>query len=451
VTVVSVDATTRAAIEAGGNITGGVITSPEVALEAAGSIANVDLDSGAVTLAALAGGSVELDAGGSLTVGLVDGVDQGLSGVIAGGNVTLDAGKSLAVNADITAGGSFADLSALSGDITTVAGAVVTAGSVNVDATGAIDLNTNAGTLEASFGAGSTATIDEADALMIRNTTGGTLNVTLLEAGDLTDGGGNNVTNLIAETQDGNITYTDADDLNVVSVIAGGSSNTVFLTAGSAMAVTYIQAEGDVTLRSNGAITDVGGAAVNVYSGGTLDIQSGDNTVDLDTEVVSLIAANVSDINIDEVDAIEILGIDTNAGGNVDVETTDGDILVSGPIDADAAGTILLTAGGTERAIILGANVAGNSGSIMLHATDDVEQTGGAVTTGVGVEVTAGGEVDLTQAGNAMTVIAVDANGDVAIDDDAAGGLTVGTVNGVSGIDSNNNDIRVNSAGDLTL
>jgi hypothetical protein len=460
VTVVSVDATTRAAIESGGNITGGVITSPEVALEAAGSVTNIDLGNNGVTLAVLAGGDIEIDGtSGDLTVGAVDGVDQGLSGVItAKGDVTLDAAASLNVNADITAGGGTADLSALGGNITTVDGAVVTASLVDADATGSIDLNTDADTIVATFSAAGVAFIDEADTVTIQNTTGGTLDVTILEDGDILDGGGNNVDTLYAETQNGDITYVDGDNLIAMDVRAQGTGQNVTLTAGGSLDVRYVEAAGDtVNLNASGDIWDSTGTGTRDVFAGILVVDANANgDVNLDTEVHTAHAAGANVVNNvtirEETDlTVGANGFDTANSGSIVITTANGDLLTVGVLDADGPGTITLTTNGPDRDIILGNDVTGASGSIMLHASGGVNQTGGMVTTDVGVEVTAGGAVSLAQPGNAMTEIAVDTTGTVAIDDDAATGLTVGTVNGVSGIDSNGYNIDIDTAGNLSV
>ncbi|WP_028316592.1 beta strand repeat-containing protein, partial [Desulfatibacillum aliphaticivorans] len=477
VTIGSVDATGasgRAAIEAVGNINGGTITAPLAALEATGSVGGataITLDNAGVTLAVTAGGDVEIDGtSGDLTVGAVDGVDQGLSGVIAGGNVDLDAAANLNVNADITAGGGTADLSANGGNITTVDAAIVTAATVLADAAGNIDLNTDAVDLTAVFGKTGTATIDELNGLRILNTTGQTLDVTIEQDGAITDGGGNKVDNLYLETQNGAITFSNLQTLNVMNVRAGGTGNDVTLTSVNGMNVDYVEAAGDTVFLTTGRdITDLNGAGtaqanLNVLArelvldaeGSVGSFVTDVGSIDLDTEVTIAHlsgADQATNVTLREWTDITVgaNGFDTQGNGFVSITTTDGPIAVEGVIDADGAGTILLAANGANNNITLNANLIGNSGIIMLHAAGSVNQLAGTVTADTGVEVTAGGPVSLAQAGNAMTMVAVTANGDVAIDDDAAGGLTVGTVNGVNGITSNNNDIRVNSAGDLTL
>ena len=462
-----------------------------------GEVAALTLDlSGTTTLAAYTadsdtdGANIGISkTNGSLTVGSVDGV----TGVVTeNGDVGLavvTAGNDLGVNAAVTATGGDVVLDAAQ-HVTTGGGARVTGALVDVGAGGNVALNTAATNLEVDFSTSGTATIGESDGVTLQDSVGGALTLNVEGAGNILDGGNNDLTGFSASTINGGITFVDIDGgVNVNSVAAGGSGKTASITTqdgggGGDLHVDYILADGTVTLRSAGAIDDdVGGTdgTADVVSGGLLDIQAGGadgDTVSLDTSVASLTAASVDDLDIDEADAITITaaGITTVSGGLVDIATTDGSITVGGDVDADTTGTIALTAAGAGSNLNVNAQLIGNDAEIALTAGNGINlaanvnagtvaselymdatsgsiiQTAGAITA-TGVRATAQyGAVVLNGSGNDLNAISVDAGGPVQLND--AGALAIGTVDGQSGIFSTNGntiDIGVSADGALSV
>ncbi len=402
--VTAVDAVGLASIDSDGAIDGGTITAPNVALEAdtgVGATTPIGLDNAAgTTVAALSGANgITLDAtAGNLTVGTVDGF------------------------AGVTAAGQTVDLSATAGNIDTAGDVKVTATLVDVDATGTVALNTAATNLEADFG-GATAAINEDDAVQLQNSVGNALTLIVENAGDITDGGNNNMTDLVAETENGSITYVDADALDANRVVAGGAGSNVTITTGGAglLNVGIIEAMDDtVTLNAGGAmaedpaIVDAAGNETDIF-GATLNLNAGANigaagaAIEIDASMVlnaaSGGAAGNDIVLTDTIDDLQIGAVNAGAGDVIlAADDSEGGGLAAAMLDAVDGGIDIVAANGTLTAL------TGIGGGRIGAATDvDVDlDTLQAAVTGVG-------DIHIEDVDGVTLTNVTTADGDVAI------------------------------------
>ena len=427
-------------------------------------------------------GNITVSAGGSLVLTTIDGADDTVS-LTAGGSIT-DNDDTLT---DITAG--TLDLNAATGIgaagnamdiVATTLTADTTAGVVNLSNTPGAAVTVNSMTT-----AGSAITYtQEAGNLTIGGnvTTTGAGTITLEAPGAIGQSAGT-----VISTNSGAITIrkSSADDESTSFIMSDDSSillnsgavtiraNTITLdnvTTGSSVVLDADAAAGSITTQTTGTAGKITAGSLSL----AVSAASGDS-ITIATDIDAITASNVDDITIVNDDDIEVTGITTAAGydGSVNISTTDGDILVSTAINADDTGTITLAAGGTDRDVILEADLISNGALIDLDAAGDVligsnvnagagilemkatagsiiQQTAGVITAG-GVQALAGGGVILNSANNQMGTVAASASVLVSLRD--SDGLTVGTVGSTptNGITTSNGNVGIVAGGNLSL
>jgi len=317
----------------------------------------------------------------------------------------------------VTAAGGTATLTATTGAITDANGAANNIAATDLVATAAtgIDLDTTVATLTAVNTAGA-ITLNEADGAAVLNvaTTGdatvtsatGNLDVTTVTAtggtatltastGAIQDANGaaNNVTatsllataatgidldttvtNLTASnTAVGSVNLNEADGANVLNVSAADGDATVTTTAGDLNVTTVAATNGTATLTAGaGAVADANAGANNVTATGL--VATAANGIELDTTVGTLTATNTTAGNllVRETDALVINGAQTLGGnGNVTV-TANGDIDVTGPVAANGAGSVVLTAANNGM-LTVGGVISSGTGNVALTADDGIE------------------------------------------------------------------------------
>ncbi|MBI4861879.1 MAG: hypothetical protein HY815_16720, partial [Candidatus Riflebacteria bacterium] len=242
----------------------------------------------------------------------------------------------------------------------------------------------------------------------------------------------------------GNVRVEAATDLTVTGIDAGAGS--VSLVAGSGQ-----------ILDGGDSATDVRGAALRMYAGGSIGtLGAGADGLDLDVTVLSAHALG-GGVNVSEASALTIgsvadlvvarvgaggattaktdlaqAGIRTAALGHVIVQTVAGGLTVAGGagggIVAGRGGNVLLRAGGGASDLAIGGAVEADAGEVSLVSGGTVTMTAGVVrTTGAGTVlmcaetgvlaisdgarvVTGGGDV-LLRARTDLTATGVDAGG----------------------------------------
>ncbi|MEO3434395.1 filamentous hemagglutinin N-terminal domain-containing protein [Inquilinus sp. CAU 1745] len=394
---------------AGGiDATGATLTADRLALTSGGALVLTgthDVDTIAVNAA---GQALAFTNAGSLTVGAVDGV-AGISAASA--DLTASAGNITLASA-LNVGTGAATLTATDGDIASSTGSV-TAGLLDVDAGGNIDLDGDVTTLSASAG-GSLAFAD-ANALTVADASGDSV--------DISAGGLLTTVGAVAATS-GDLSLTGSGLAIGADLDAAG--NDILLTAGT----------GGIDVTAGATMTADG---LGIVSGGPIDLAGPHDisTIAVDAAGQALDFASSGPLSIGTVGGIA--GI---TAGSANLAAGSGDLTVDSGIQAGAVSLRSGPAGG----VIVNASVDSGGGTMVLDAG-----TGGVTSNGAGLAagrlaIISDGTVDLTHP-NRIGVLAVRAPGRAFsfVND---GTLRVGTVAGVYGIDAGPVDLTA-TGGDL--
>ena len=204
------------------------------------------------------------------------------------------------------------------------------------------------------------------------------------------------------------ITLSNANLLDgPVSVTHTGAGNVTLNNAQATVLGAIATAGGDLTITSNGALTQDAVDAINQTVGGQLILNvTGDITLDnVGNQLITVgNVASTGDVHLADSDGFALAGaVTTGAAGSLTLETT---------------------AGG-------------------------VNQTGGAITAGelllLGV-----GNYTLTETANNVGTLAANVTGDITLAD--ANGLVIGSVNGTDGVATNGGALAITvAAGNLTI
>jgi hypothetical protein len=360
------------------------------------------------TAVSAANGSISFTAGGSITVGSV--VSQ-----TDGNDITLDAQGDITIVSAVDAG--------VTGNVdldagNNVAGTLLTAGLLSVDAGGAIDLETTLSNLAVT--AGGAITIAESDDIDSAEIHGGIGAVSLNAGGAVTLTDVDTINGPIDVLAGGNIiavsviSLTDLETNDITLESTGGS---IAIEPGTVDAGTA----GDVSLAASGDVTGSTGAGIHVMADALTVIAGG--LIDLDTTAASLVASAGSTIDIEETDAIELTDVDT-ANGNIGL-TAGGNITAVSVVSQTDGNAITLASTGGSIDVTTEVN-AGSAGSVDLDASANVVGDG-LITSGVLV-VDAGGAIDLD---TTVSILVATAGGAIMIDEtDAIVLSSVVTTNG---------------------
>ncbi len=446
--------------------------------------AGIDLPAMTVNrnLTAIAGGGAITDSG-DVTVGTLGTFDAGANAITLGDGTAANFGS-----VDVTGGvvsvneSSATDIAGASvSDTLTVTstGAISDTGDITVTNAATFDAGANAITLgdgtAANFGTvdvtGGVVSVNESSATDIAGASvGDTLTVT--SAGAIVDTGDITVTNAATFTAGGatpTITLGDASTANFGSIdVTGGA---VSVNESSATDIAGASVGDTLSVTSTGAIIDTGDITVTnlatfTAGGATPTITLGDastanfGSIDVSGSVVSvnessetdIAGASVSDaltvssaggiVDTGAVSVTNAASFTATAAGDIDLGTTT--ITAPGTIDlATTSGNATISSAGGWN--LAGANIVG--GYLSITAGGAVGQSGAILTPSLLLR--GAGDYTLTDAGNTATSFASDATGTVSYRDSS--GLTVTTVNGVSGVTTGGADLALETGDTLAI
>jgi len=391
------------------------------------------------------GGALTITAGTTLGVGgaLTTSGGAGLANNNVGGNggnIDLTAVSGISVNSPITAnggdhagtgnGGSAGDVTLTGSSIALASGISSVKGLGTVGTSGTITLDATAG------GANQTAGALTAAALLLQGAGAFTLNQS-----------GNNVATL-AGNPIGSVSYVDADALTIgtVGAVNGLSSG------GNAISVSTVN--GNLTVNNTAAANDVdaGAGAVTLTSGSS----GNDNRLTVSSSATVHGAGGVTLVG----DHMTLTGSTIDGGSStVTLRPFENgtDISLGG---SENPGVLALTSGELDTVTTTGTLKIGdaNSGDITIdssiapaNAAALSLQTGASISQGAGntinigsLALRAGTSITLNQNNNADTVAAT-AGGDIVYKD--ADSVTVGTVDGLTGVSAGANSVTLTAAG----
>jgi len=256
--------------------------------------------------------------------------------------------------------------------------------------------------------------------------------------------------------------------------VGGNISGNLATTANGGTALNASTVAGNLNVNANGLISDNGNVTVAGTTtlaagagndiilnnaddfGGTVSVVSGRNVLLTDINAIDLGASTISD------SLTVIAGGDITDSGNLTVAnvanfaTAGGNSIIldqsgntfNGPVNfASTGGGNLhnVTVVDTTAFDITGVVV---NGTFSVTAGGPVTQSGNIVAPNLAV--TSAGSVTLNNSGNQVGTLAVDAQGTVQFRETAGTKLTIGSVGGVTGINSHNNDITI-SADDMDI
>ncbi len=410
------------------------------ALTVSNTPAAPDVNAGTSTVALTAGGVNQL-----LTV----------TGTVTGtGGVTYTA-DNMSLTGATNAGAAIATLQP------NTAGQLVNLG--GADAAGTLGLTdaeldtVTAGTLRVGSATSGNMTISAA------LTPAGTTTLSLLSGGSVTENVGATITTTnLAVTSVGAVTLNQANDVTTLAATVTGAGNAFAYTDANALTIGTVDGINGVST-NNGAISvaTTNGALTVSNTPAAPDVNAGTSTVALTAGGVNQLLTVTGTVTgtggvTYTADNMSLTGA-TNAGAAIATlqPNTAGQLVNLG--GADAAGTLGLTdaeldtvTAGTLR---VGRN---NSGNLTISAAIDTANTttttlisGGTVTqtapiTETNLAVNAVGAVTLTNAGNDVTTLAATVTGaGNAFAYTDANALTIGTVDGINGVSTNNGAISV--------
>ena len=238
------------------------------------------------------------------------------------------------------------------------------------------------------------------------------------------------------------------------SPAGGAGAGDIYLAEQDQIALIYMSTEnGVIEVTSAGDMevdTLIAGGTNHIWlnSGGVINQTTAAVGIGIIADEFRFDAAGAVTLNNTNNDVNTIAGQTTAAG---DIQFTDVDDLTVGIVQGLSGitsfnGDITINTGGL---LTIAQNIDANS-DIWLNSGGAINQTGGAITAD-GLRFDAAGYVTLTQAGNDVDTIAgqTTAAGDIQFTD--VDDLTVDTVQGLSGITSFNGDITINTGALLTI
>jgi filamentous hemagglutinin family protein len=389
-------------------------------------------------------GTLNLSAGGAITLHRDNDVDN-LGVVTAGGDFTFNDVDGFNLTGNIGAGATV--LIARAGSIGQTGG-VITATSLNANATGALDLDrANLVSGDVVLTAGGDIVYREAGSVSVggataggaislrSNTgavtqvgaiTGATLNVAAV-TGIALNNLGNDIGALgtVSNTTSGQVSFTNSDGFDLTGAITAGGSQFVSLTS----------INGGITQQAGGTIT-AQVLSLSAWSGATL---GGDNDVD----ALGVIIAGPSFLfnDIDDFDVSGMLnaqtadltaaGAITQSAGNLNVGTlslTAASVALDGVNDITVLGDVDVT-GDMSFSDADGFQLAGSQtvdGTLALTAGTFITQQSGGLDVGR-LEIDAGTDVDINMGGNVIDVLGdvTSTSGRIAIVNNAFGALEI--------------------------
>jgi len=438
-----------------------------------------------------AGSTIDLDATGNITFGLLSG--PGAATADAGGNISFvtATAESVRFNAggDIVGGDIDASNNTLASNVAVLnAGGSIAAGTINaidgidIDGDGNVDVSSLIGGFADILTTGA-VDIGNADTLRLEalgsSISLGTANITsnaFAASGAMVLTATTGAITITDATTASATTLDAATDINIGSLSASGTFDA---TAGADVALgntsgqrVVVDAGGDITgLSATAPTSTLISNVVNLTSGGTIDVDTisatGDVNLDASGAIISdliqgqfidLVAAGSATIG-------SIIGTrldGTTAGIDLGSATiTTNGFAASGfiTLDATSGAAIVGTANSTNNTAILGASVTLNNGSIggdlTLDATAGDIDGNGTITVGGGIDLAATGLVgfgDLEAQGGTFTV---DAGSDInfaaatssnAISMTAGGSINGGDLNAVNALDLDGGNITIGNA-----
>ena len=410
--------------------TGGTATLPQV-----DQFADPDCVAAGCTIAPAtingAGALVNLQADNDITI------TNAIAMTGASIGITMQAGRDINVNAGVATNNG--NIAMTANDVG--AGAGRTAGLGNITASGAINAGTGTTTLTIGTNAGGAGGVNLTGAITAAN-----LAVDSVQAVSITNAT-NNVGTIAGRTTAAGqaFSYTDADALTIGTV---GALNGI-ATNNSAITVTT----------TNGALTVANTAAAN-------DVNAGTSTVPLTTgganQLLTIAAANVTGTGgvTYTADNMTLTGTTDATGAIATLQpNTAGQLVNLGA--ADAAGTLGLTSAelntvsaGTLRVgransgnLSVSAAIApSGTNTLSLISSGTVTQTATIIETNLAVNAV--GAVTLTQNNDVTTLAAnVSGTGNSLNIRDNNNGVTIGTVDGITGVTTNNGAITLTAVG----
>ncbi len=332
--------------------------------------------------------------------------------------------------------------------ITQTGGTAISGTTLTATAVTAITLDSatnNMTTVNLTSGSDQNITYTDADAvdIALANAAGGDVSITA--GGNVTDSGTITANLLTVDTSGaaslGAITLNSAaSNVSTINLTSGNNQSITYTDAGSVAVELANAGAGNFTLTSGGAVTE-SGAGVDVIAGVlTVDAQTG---IDLDTTVTSLdlSTAGAGNITIDETNAIIL----------TDVDTANGSITITAAGAVTATDVASLTDNDANDISITGVGInvvsvnAGAAGDATLDAgTGAIAQSGG------GVDIVA----DVLTA-DAQTGIDLDTTvTSLDLSTAGAGNITIDETNAITITDitcANGNIQVTNAAGDMNL
>ena len=357
-------------------------------------------------------GQVRLQADGTITVN---------EDINSKGDIRLDALGStsdILVNATITDPGNIRNIDLRAGrDITPGGSVTITGKGLRLEAANAIGtvanpIRTNANFLAAAL-TGAMATgdifITEDDSVTIQDTVGGT--------GELLSGvTTTNNRDITVQTIDGNLTVNNPNKVDagagIVSLAARGTDKKLAIGNGAKVIGT-------------GGVTMIGDR-IDIAPGTTNEVNAGDATATF----VPHTGGGAVAIDLGGSDASGTLGLTSDelnkvTAGILEVgDASSGDVSITTAVAPAGTSTLSLQTGGT------------------------ITQDAGATIAETNLALRAGGAITLNEANNDVTTLAASANG--AFSYTNANALTIGTVDGVTGVSGSGVTIS-NTTGDMTL
>jgi filamentous hemagglutinin family protein len=371
---------------------------------------------------------------------------------VAGANVELQANNDIIFNADVNMLNPGIAIKVRAGNNITVNKSITTDnGDISFTAndsggipilpvTGQVDINAPINTKGGSF-TSSGVDFNNVDSGAITATGGITINHASATLGDVLNGGVGDVTlnadGAVTQTVAGAITasglellgagsYTLTNGSNNVDTLAANTTNNISytdadaLTVGTVQGTSGINTSGDVTLNAGGAVTQtvagtITASGLELLGAGSYTLTNGSNNVD------TLAADTTNDISYTDADDLTV-----------------GTVLGTSGINTNGNAVSLKTETGGGGTLAFNSAVGAVSVSdITLNADGAVTQTVAGTITASGLELLGAGSYTLTNGSNNVDTLAADTTNDISYTD--ADALTVGTVQGTSGISTSNN------------
>ena len=380
--------------------------------------------------------------------------------------------------------------------------AVNTAGSVSYRDTNALSVGTVNTTVGITTG-GNNLTLQTGGTLTLNNViAAGAGNVTLNSAGAVTQGAGNSITAAGLELL-GAGPFTLTDSANDVSTLAASTTGVISYRDATGFSIGTVNTTTGITTGGNNLTLQAGGAVTQtqtVTASGLELLGSGPYTLTNSGNDVATLAANTTgaisyrDTNALSIGTVNSIGVKTG-GNNLSVQTggtltlnqkvivgagnvtlnsagavTQGagnsitgaglELLGSGPFTLTDSGNDVTTLAASTTGIVSYRDTNGfdvgtvnSTNGISTTGNNLTLQAGGAVTqsqsiSASGMELLGSGGYTLTNSGNNISTLAVNATGAISYRD--TDGFSIGTINSTIGISTGGNNLTLQSGGAVT-